>query len=104
MTEFVFESPMGVNFGSLSIDDGGNEAVVHYSNGGDHRSIRFLRPRPLSSLVRLFDEFSQLRIVDQNSDGASLEFGRYQVQVWDEDNPYDEFFADSFSDSRKVNF
>lgn len=99
MTNYVFESPMGAEFGSLSIYDGGNEAVVNYSDDGDLRSIRFLRPRPLSSLVSVFDAFSQLRIVDQNLEGASLEFGRYQVQVWDEDNPFDEFFADSFAES-----
>ena len=44
----------------------------------------------------LDEECYQLRIGDRNQQGAQLEFGRYNVEVWDEDNTFSEFTVDDF--------
>ena len=54
-----------------------------------HRSRRWC----LAGLVEVLE---QIRIADRSFFGAQLEFGRYDVQFWDEDNPYACFDCDSY--------
>ena len=44
--------------------------------------IRCLNPLPLRSLASLSEGIDRIRIVDRNTLGSSLEFGRFDVQVF----------------------
>ena len=59
-------------------------------------AIQFDNPQPVSALTDALDDCFQIRIVDRNASGIHLEFGRYNVQLWDEDNPIAEFTVDGF--------
>lgn len=58
--------------------------------------LHLVNPRPLKALVEAIDAW-EVRIVDRNAEeGAQLEFARYRVEFWDEDNPIDNLLCDSY--------
>ena len=50
-------------------------------------------PQPLANVTRAMDECYQFRVVDLD---AQLDFGRYKIEIWDDDNDYAEFTVDSY--------
>lgn len=73
--------------------------VIEYTLEGTRRSLRLENPSPLASLLSVFEECYGFRIFDQNqSEGNQLEFGRYRVEIWDEDGSMAECVADRFEE------
>jgi hypothetical protein len=53
-------------------------------------------PRPLSSLVALFEECYNLVLIDRNAEPNDyLEFGRYRMEIWDEERTIADLLVDS---------
>ena len=58
--------------------------------------LKFVNPQPLAVLVEAFDCY-EVRVIDRNAtEAAQLEFGRYRIEFWDEDDPVGEVVADGF--------
>ena len=78
-------------------DFGPRSATLTVISGGHRHSLRLIHPSPLSSLVEVFGECYEIRLVDQNADGANqLEYGRYRLEICDEDGPIAEAMADDY--------
>jgi hypothetical protein len=72
-------------------------AVLIVVSRGRRHGICIINPRPLESLVKIFDECYEFRLVDQNADGANqLEYGRYRLEIRDEDGLVAEAIADAY--------
>ena len=100
MPGYTFETPYGIHVSELLVTRAPICAMVTFSSGEQRHVLRFTNPRPMSATTSVLDgECYQLRITDRNEDGAQLEFGRYNVEVWDEDNLLAEFTVDNFNDN-----
>jgi hypothetical protein len=72
-------------------------AVLSFASPDGKHSLRLFAPKPLSSLLAMFDNCYEIRLSDRNTaERNQLEFGRYQLQIWDEDNPIGEANVDDF--------
>jgi hypothetical protein len=78
---------------------GGLRAVIGYSVEGKKRCLKLDNAAPLTALLSVFYEFYGFRIYDRNDeDNNQLEFSRYRVEFWDEDNPIAECVVDHFEE------
>lgn len=53
-------------------------------------------PRPLESIAALFSDLYKIKVYDLNVTGASLNFGRYEVHLYDEDSTQAKFVCDNY--------
>jgi len=73
------------------------QACVDFQFEGKLHSFRFENPEPLTSLMLLFDGCWNIRVIDRNLETQGwLEFGRFRVELWDEDNSITDFTVDRF--------
>ncbi len=76
------------------------EAVVQFELKGRPESIIIANPEPLNALMAALENCYGIRVFDRNiEEGNCLEFGRYRVEFWDEDNPIADLLADGFTPS-----
>jgi hypothetical protein len=74
-------------------------ALIGYSVEGKKRCLKLDNAAPLTALLSVFDEFYGFRIYDRNDeDDNQLEFSRYRVEFWNEDNPIAECVVDHFEE------
>ena len=72
-------------------------ATISFSIHGMQHVLRLLNPSRLTYLDDLLGEFYGVTIIDRNVDeGNQLEFGRYRVQLHDEDSVALEVIVDHF--------
>jgi hypothetical protein len=95
-TEYCYESPFGIDVLSLTINARPRTATLVISHRGVVSTLVFDNPSPISSFGGLFDDLERIRIADRNFHGSQLDFGRYDVQMWDEEIPYGSFDCDRF--------
>lgn len=95
MSDYVFETPLGIEVTKLIVIRVPLSITVEFTDGAELSSIRFTNPLPLSTTTEAIHCW-QIRIVDRNASGMQLEFGRYNVELWDEDNPVAQFTIDTF--------
>ena len=100
MSAYEFETAVGICVTKLTITQFPRDAVLKFSSGEETYDLRFDNPRPLMAITSALEDCDQVRISDRNANGMQLEFGRYNVELWDEDNPYAEFTVDAFELSR----
>jgi hypothetical protein len=86
---------------SLLIEDRPRAAVITCRIAGGDESLRLVNPQPLEPLVSVFEMMepglSGIRIIDLNiRDKSQLEFGRFNVELWDEDGEVGTVIADAF--------
>ena len=99
MARYTFETSYGIDVMELVVTRIPMCAAVTFSSGVQRHVLRFTNPRPVSATTSVLDsECCQFRITDRNEDVAQLEFGRYNVEVWDEDCSFAEFTVDDFKD------
>jgi hypothetical protein len=91
----LFIVAVGSNI-AIRITDQPRIATVDFEDGGKRRTFQFRNPEPLASVVQFIGDCWEFRVIDLNRlEGNSLEFGRYRVELWDEDSPFATFVADS---------
>lgn len=95
-TEYCYESPFDINVSYVNIRAQPRSATIGFEFRGKPTRLTVMGPKILSSIAGLFDELWQIRIADQNLKGSQLEFGRYEIQLWDEDGPYASFQCDNY--------
>ena len=72
-------------------------AVLAVISGGVRHSLRLIDPRPLDPLVEIFGDCHEIRLIDLNAAHANqLEFGRYRLEIRDEDGVIGEVLADGY--------
>jgi hypothetical protein len=82
---------------TISVTQNPRQACVDFMLAGKSHSFRFENPEPLTSLMYFLDECCNVRIIDRNLEMPSwLEFGRYRVELWDEDDSITDFTVDGF--------
>lgn len=101
-TEYCYETPFGIDVLSVTIDARPRRATLRIEHCGTTSILTFENPSPISSFAGLFDDLERIRISDRNFYGSQLEFGRYDVQMWDEDTPYASFDCDRFHTNSAV--
>jgi hypothetical protein len=81
----------------LTIHTGGYQATLTFSATGRRQALRLINPQPLSALVGIFEDCHGIRVIDQNAaEGNQLQFGRYRVEFWDEDQMFGRAIVDTF--------
>lgn len=71
------------------------EAKITVKASGIKYAITLVNPQPLFELASAFDNCYEWRMFDLNSvNSAQLEFGRFQLEFWDEDNMLAQVYAD----------
>ncbi|WP_309397030.1 hypothetical protein [Cerasicoccus maritimus] len=74
-----------------------NSISVEFSTAQGKELLRLVGPEtPQHGSAFLYCQ--EIQIHDNNvEEGNSLEFGRWRVEIWDEDNPIDAFDCDEYS-------
>ena len=93
MSSYSFETPYPSCVSSVLVTQYPRRAIITFTNSETVFEFRLENPQPLSALTAALDECYQFRVVDID---GQLEFGRYKIEIWDEDNCYAEFIVDSF--------
>ncbi len=84
---------------NISYYHGTLRAVIGYSVEGKKRCLILDHATPTTALLSVFGEFYGFRIYDRNDeDDNQLEFSRYRVEFWDEDNLIAECVVDHFKE------
>ena len=83
---------------TISVTQTPREATVKFClNDKEWHNLRFVNPRPPQGLMEFLDGCWGIRVIDRNTEeNNQLEFGRFRVELWDEDNPISEFIVDGF--------
>ena len=93
MSSYVFETPYPSNPTRLLITQYPRKATITFDNSGIVYELRLDDPKPLSNLTEALDDCYQFRVINI---GGQLEFGRYKIEIWDEDTSYAEFTVDAY--------
>ena len=97
MADYHYESPFGMTATALHMTAYPRTATVSLEWNHQTGSICFDNPSPLAPMTEMFGELIQFRVIDRNSRGEQRDFGRYLIEVWDEDNPIITIDADGYS-------
>ncbi len=74
-----------------------NEVVLKCKIDGASHIIRFMEPVRHEQFLAVFDDCWGIRIHDINQGQQQfIEFGRYRVEFWDEDNPISSVYVKAF--------
>jgi hypothetical protein len=72
-------------------------AILRVVGNSKRSTIELVNPTPLSALIEVFADCYEIRIIDRNvEEKGQQEFGRYRVEIWDEDNKIAFFSTDSY--------
>ena len=93
MSSYVFETPYPSRVSRVLMTQYPRRVVITLTSGDVVYEFRLENPQPLANVTRAMDECYQFRVVDLD---AQLDFGRYKIEIWDEDNDYAEFTVDSY--------
>ncbi|WP_145219774.1 hypothetical protein [Planctomycetes bacterium TBK1r] len=106
MTEFrdqselpsaCYKTEYGLQITSVTINASPPQVRIDYLHSNLPGTLLLDRPTPLESLAFLFDDCYWIRIYDLNETGASLNFGRYEVHMLDEDSPQSKMVCDRYT-------
>ncbi len=82
---------------SLHIAMSPRRAILSFESAGLTQNLVLDGPQSFEALVAPLGDLYGIRVIDLNiRDGRQLEFGRYQIEFWDEDNCLSETIADGF--------
>lgn len=71
--------------------------ILEFQLDGRHQRIRFEAPVDPEPFLAALDDWWGIRIHDINQEHQQfIEYGRYRVEFWDEDNPRSRAYVDSF--------
>lgn len=70
--------------------------IVFQAEGKLH-NLRFDDPKPLAAIMSIFNFCCNIRVIDLNvENNGCLEFGRFRVEPWSEDDLVSDFIVDNF--------
>ncbi|MEP3480269.1 MAG: hypothetical protein ABJZ55_13545 [Fuerstiella sp.] len=93
MSSYVFETPYPSNPDRVLFTQYPRRATIAFTHDDVVYEFRLENPQPLSAVTAALDDCYQFRVVDLD---PQLDFGRYKIEIWDEDNDYAEFIVDSY--------
>lgn len=106
MTAFQSESHLpppcyGTEYGlfveSVFITTHARQVRIEYVHSNMPGVLTLDCPRPLESIAGLFADLYKIKVYDLNVTGASLNFGRYEVHLYDEDSAQEKFVCDRYT-------
>jgi hypothetical protein len=98
MTEIVWKSEYDINVIDIRLFNQPRLVEININKGNVDTKITLINPVNLGSLTELLDDCWELRIIDKNKlDNAQLEFGRCELEIWDEDNTIGTIQCDGYS-------
>jgi hypothetical protein len=72
-------------------------AVLRLVGKGAPVEVTLVDPKPMSALADAFGDCCEVQIIDlRAAEKTQLEFGRYRVELWNDDNPIAELFCDEY--------
>ncbi|WP_259636587.1 hypothetical protein [Stieleria sedimenti] len=92
-----YKTEYGLQITSVTINAYPPQVRIEYLHSNLRGTLTLDRPSPLESLAFLFDDCYWIRIYDLNETGASLNFGRYEVHMLDEDSPQSKMVCDRYT-------
>ena len=93
MSDYVFETPYPSRVSRVLLTQYPRRAVITLTSGDVVYEFRLDNPRPLADVTAAMDDCYQFHVVDLD---AQLDFGRYRIEIWDEDNSYAQFVVDAY--------
>ena len=96
MDEFDFETPLGIRVKGVTIEQWPRVVHFAYYYNDSVATMELIDPRPIESVVSAIDCY-QIRVRHLNRLGCHLEFGKYEIEFWDEDNPIGMVAADDYT-------
>lgn len=106
MTEFYnhselpstcYKTEYGLQITSVTVTAHPRQARIEYLHSNLPGTLTLDCPTPLESLAFLFDECYWIKIYDLNETGASLNYGRYEVHMLDEESPQSKMICDRYT-------
>ena len=94
--DFDFETPLGIRVKGVTIEQWPRVVLFTYCHNDSVATMELIDPRPIESVVSAMDCY-QIRVRDLNRRGCQLEFGKYEIEFWDEDNPIGIVAADAYT-------
>jgi len=93
LSTYKFETPYPSCVTRVLLTQYPRVVVFTFTNQDVVYELRCQNPLPLSEVVAALTGCYQFRVVDLK---GHLEFGRYKIEIWSEDNSFAEFTVDSF--------
>jgi hypothetical protein len=93
--KYAFETGLSINVKRLEISQYPRISIIDFECDGQLLKLELVDPLPIGMMCAALGTW-QIKIIDKNREGNCLEFGRYLVQFWDEDNPIAEVTVDSY--------
>ena len=93
MSSYVFETPYPSRVSRVLMTQHPRRVVVTLNSGDVVYEFRLDNPRPLADVTAAMDDCYQFRVVDLDT---QLDFGRYRIEIWDEDTEYAQFTVDAY--------
>ncbi len=93
-SNYTFETPYSATVTSVLFTQYPRRVVITITHDDIVYEFQLENPQPLSAVTFALDECYQFRVEDID---GQLEFGRYRIEIWDEDNPYADFTVDSYN-------
>ena len=98
MNEQVWKSPYDVDISELRVVNQPRFAILSISNGGTITEVELKNPEPLSALLKSLEDCWEIKIIDRNKqENNPLDFGRYIVEILDEENVIGSLQCDEYS-------
>ena len=98
MNEQIWKSPYDVEISELRVVNQPRSAVLSISNDGTITEVELKNPEPLSALLKSFEDCWEIKIIDRNKqENNQLDFGRYIVEILDEENVIGSLQCDEYS-------
>ena len=96
MTDPVWSSPYPIQPTGLELTLYPRRVVIRYRQDKSDRTLELIGGGQIGPICNALDSCLELRIHDTNrQDGGQREFGRYRLEVWDEEGPVETLLFDS---------
>jgi hypothetical protein len=97
VTALVWKSPFPIRVIRVNLVLHPRRLTLHFTSGSSEAAVSLLAPRDVGTLIDSIEHCAELRLVDINrEDGGQMCFGRYRLEVWDEDNRIEAIVVDGF--------
>ena len=94
--DYSFETPRCIRVTELRVTRHPIVATIIFSSDGIVYEFRCFNPKGVGKFAEGLQLCDQIRVVDLNDQNAALEFGRYVIEIWDEDDPLVDFSVDRY--------
>jgi hypothetical protein len=96
VAQYSFETLYGIQVTELRITAHPIVATLVFRHQDVVYEFRCENPQGIGMFAEILQECYQIRVVDLNSNNANLEYGRFRIELWGEDNALADVIADRY--------